>query len=639
MKNLRQTLLILGLALLPVVLSAQTHQRTLYDSTYVVMEESGLSHFYKHVRIRMEDRIGCRNNSVVKASYDPQSAYVEFRDVRVHRANGKVEKIDAPVSDYITPSTRIFWRASEKMVEVGHLEPGDELEYATYKKGFTYALLQDEPGDEMYIPPMRGHYYEIVPFYASQPVDVRVYKLSILKTKFLQYEVYNDDAEADRQVAMDKADAGDRWIYTFTKRDIRPFKSEPSMLAGNDLFCKLLLSTAPDWQSKSRWFYGVNEDYGSFTATPEMQRKVNELVANAKTEFDTLNILTHWVADNMRYAGLTIGHGEGFTLHNVQMNFTDRCGVCKDKASLLIAMLRAAGKQAFPTMTMARSRIDRIPADQFNHCVCAVRLNNGRFQLIDPTWVPNVRELWSSAEQQQGYLIGSPEGIDLQYTPISDPEDHYIRISGRNEIDKNGTMRGSFTITAEGQSDAAVRGVFAGRQSEWQRNLELELLRVAPQAHITSVKHTDNDRYLDQPVSITYANEIPDSAVVTSDENVFTPLTARNLYRCAMGHLGFADTMEHRQHGFQDRCSRLIQITDTITLPREYKHLHFQPVFGVADPSASFGCQYWMEGNRLYFSETVMMGKRVYEPRDWMFVRQCIKFQNLLANNPVVLTR
>jgi hypothetical protein len=37
-------------------------------------------------------------------------------------------------------------------------------------------------------------------------------------------------------------------------------KTEPGMVSKSDVALKLLLSTSPDWQSKSLWFFGVNED-------------------------------------------------------------------------------------------------------------------------------------------------------------------------------------------------------------------------------------------------------------------------------------------------------------------------------------------------------------------------------------------
>lgn len=61
---------------------------------------------------------------------------------------------------------------------------------------------------------------------------------------------------------------------------------------------------------------------------------------------------------------------------------------------MFITMLRAAGFESYPAMTMAGSRIDYIPADQFNHSVTIVKLSNGKYKLLDPTWVPFLRELW-----------------------------------------------------------------------------------------------------------------------------------------------------------------------------------------------------------------------------------------------------
>ncbi|MBR1799053.1 MAG: DUF3857 domain-containing protein [Bacteroidales bacterium] len=649
---MKKTLLTLMLAASGIYVAAQDaalpdkyagyNTVTRFDSTGVYMEESGLSHIQNHVRIAMNSLAGCTQHSTFKMDYDPQSAYCDIERVLVHR-QGNTDTLIWPgrennseVYDYVAPARLIYWGASQKMVEVGHLEIGDELEVWTYKKGFTYALLSDETNaDARYIPPMKGHFYDIVPFYASQPVERKVYQLNILDEKNLQYKVYNGDITTHSEKAAEEG----RSIYTFAKTDIMPLKREPNALANNDIQCKLLLSTSPDWQTKSRWFYGVNEDYGSFTATPELTKKVAEILNGAKDEADSVARLTHWVADNMRYAGISMGEGEGFTLHNVQMNFTDRCGVCKDKASLLVAMLRAAGFKAYAAMTMAGERIDRIPADQFNHSVCAVQLRNGKFQLLDPTWVPNVRELWSSAEQQQGYLIGTPEGADLQETPISDSKNHYIRILNTCKISSTGDLTGTITITAEGQSDAAVRGVFSARQSEWQRNLELELLRIDPRAEIIDITHTDPDHYLDQPVMITYKYSIANYATVDKNTLAFIPLSARNFYSRAMSHLFLKLDQASRQQPFSDRCSRFIDIKEEVSLPEEYTMLHYPMIDGLADPSASFGCGIQMQGKQLTFGENIMLGKRRYEASEWPAFRIAASNQKKMATTPIILTK
>ena len=631
---------------------------TLFDSTGVYVEESGLSHIVRHWRTQMYSYRGCAANIAVKIDYDPLSAHCNIERVLVHRASsGLTDTLvwpgrpdNRPVYDYIAPARMIYWGASQKMVHVGFLDLGDELEVWTYKKGYTYALLADggQPtaglnaafaslpqNDDRYIPPMRGHYYDIVPFWSSEPIVQKVYQLNIQDNKKLQYKAYNGTVGTHRAAA----DEPGRSLYTFTRANIMPLKREPRALAGNDIDCKLLLSTSPDWQAKSRWFYGVNEAYGSFQPTPELQKKVNQLLQGAKDETDSISILTHWVADNMRYAGISMGPGEGFTLHSADMNYTDRCGVCKDKASLLIAMLRAAGFEAYAAMTMAGERIDRIPADQFNHSVCAVKRRNGQFELLDPTWVPNVRELWSSAEQQQGYLIGTAEGCDLMETPISPAEKHYISIVGTSAIDRQGTLTGTLIVTAEGQSDASVRSVFSARQSEWRAALELELLRIAPQAQILDITHTDPDRYLEQPVAITYTYRIPNYASVSKDAVVFTPLAARGIFRRAMAHLNFDLTPETRTQPFSDRCSRLVDIRETVTLPFEPKQVHYPMVDGIADPVASFGCGIQLGGTTLTFGEQAVFSKRLYEAADWPAFRAVAKAQQQLSQTPIILTK
>lgn len=626
------------------------HQITMFDSTMVRMEESGLSHVYQHRRVLMLDYRGCMDNNVVKVDYDPLSAYVEIRKVLVHRYySGKTDTVvglsdnrdsrmsglsDGRVYDYIAPARMIYWGASQKMVEVGHLDPRDEVEVWTYRKGFTYALLGDD--DSRYIPPMRGHFYDIVPFWSDQPIWDKVYTVDVLTSKRLRFGFYNDMSG----VTMDSTVNGDRTVYTFRRHDIMPLKHEPSALADNDMQCKLLLSTAPNWESKSMWFYGVNEDYGSFRSTPEVTAKVKELLKPARSEQDSIAILTHWVADNIRYCGISMGEGEGYTLHNAEMNFRDRCGVCKDKAGMLVAMLRAAGFKSYAAMTMAHERIDRIPADQFNHSVCVVEHRNGEYELLDPTWVPGVRELWSSAEQQQGYLMGLPGGADLMETPVSPAEKHFVRIDGDTKIKADGTLEGRLTITAEGQSDAAVRGVFKARQSEWRGNLERELLRIAPNAEIKSITHTDEDRYLEQPVSITYTFTIPRYATVDGNCLIFVPLSARNFYRRAMGHLSFDTTLTERSQPFADRCSRLVEIKETVTLPGNYRTMDYGArIAGVVSPAVNFGCGFQLDGNKLVFGETAMFNKRVYEAEDWPAFRQAVINQKTIASTPVVLYR
>ncbi|MCF8369465.1 MAG: DUF3857 and transglutaminase domain-containing protein [Bacteroidales bacterium] len=604
-----------------------------FDSTVVDVRESGLSYVHMHKLIKVLTSEGGKSNSVIKFGYDPLSAYVEIKKVKIFRKDGATDEPSLEsVLDYPAPARAIYWGAREKMIEVGRLEPGDAVEIVLFRKGFTYALLGEEPDDERYIPPMRGHYYDIVEFWSKEPVVEKVYQVNLPKDKELQYEFYKGEIRSSVKPA------GDKLVYTFTKKDFSQPNRESNMVASSDEFPKLLLSTSPDWEAKSTWFYGVNEDFGSFETTKEIDRKVAEILQDAKTEMDSVSLLTHWCADNIRYSGISMGEGEGFTLHTGDMTFNDRCGVCKDKAGMLITMLRAAGFESYAAMTMAGSRIDRIPADQFNHSVTIVKLSDGKYHILDPTWVPFVRELWSSLEQQQNYLMGLPEGADLMVTPVSDPQNHYINIKGTSEIMGNGTYKGSFTFEAEGQSDAAIRRIFtSGYISTWRRTLESEFLAVHPRAKITKMDFGSPYNYLDGPIKITIDYEIPGYAVVTENEILFVPVVVSNLFKRTMSHLYVKTDVEERKYNFRDRCSRVVNLYEKVKLPSKVEVEYLPSTEIMSGTGASFKGGFYVEGNQLEVTENIKLNKRIYVPEDWGSFKSAVDSQQKIASEAVIL--
>lgn len=603
-----------------------------FDSTQVDMQESGLTYVTIHNLTKVLTRKGATEINVVKYGYDPLSAWIEIKKAMIHKADGSVVPIDlGNVKDYPAPARAIYWGAREKMLPVGRLDPGDALEVVLYRKGFTYALLQDD--DDRYIPPMRGHFYDIVDFFAPTPVLEKVYRVNIPKSKTLQYEFYNGEVTASAWIE------GEKTVYSFTKKNIMPLKSEARMVALSDVAPKLLLSTSPDWKAKSVWFYNVNEEFGSFESTPEIKAKVDEILKGAKNEMDSVSRLTHWCGDEIRYSGISMGEGEGFTLHKGEMNFTDRCGVCKDKAGMLITMLRAAGFESYPAMTMAGSRIDYIPADQFNHCVTIVKLSDGKYHLLDPTWVPFIRELWSSAEQQQEYLMGVPEGADLATTPVSDPSNHYVKIIGTSELSITGTLSGTVEITAEGQSDAALRGIFRNFKPElWRANIEKELQRIHPKAQLAKLDYADPFAYMAGPMRITVTYRIPEYAVVSGKTIVFTPIVAAQIFKAAQPHL-FVDTgLKERKYAFRDRCSRLVELQETTKIPEIKEVIRIPQSVTQPQGIASFNGGYERKGNILTYSGKAVYSKRIYEAADWQAYKDAVDGQNRFLEQPVMIT-
>lgn len=148
----------------------------LLDSTSVTVQPTGSGSFAVCKIIKIQTPKGAVANRIIKYDYDPLTAFAQFKRVTVYRANGDVINLDVTQAcDYAAPARAIYWGARQIMLEVGMLYPGDIIDYEIDKKGFTYALLTDGGDDESrFIPPMRGQFYDIVPFWATEPTVRKV---------------------------------------------------------------------------------------------------------------------------------------------------------------------------------------------------------------------------------------------------------------------------------------------------------------------------------------------------------------------------------------------------------------------------------------------------------------------------------
>jgi transglutaminase-like putative cysteine protease len=601
-----------------------------FDRTAVRVEESGLSHVDKEVLYKVLDSAGARELQSLTFGYDPLSAWVEVKEMKVLRANGGSETVPlTAVRDYPAPARAIYWGAREIIAPAGRLEPGDGVWVRTYQKGFTYALLAaeaaaDPQADDRYIPPMKGHFYDIVPFYSRIPVKVKSYRLSLPAAKKLQFEMYNGQARhyAHSQGALTE--------YFWEVKDIAPFQNEADMVDPSDVAPKLLISTSPDWQAKSLWFFKVNEDYGSFEFDAEIKAKADEIVRGAKNDWEKISRLTHWVAEEIRYSGISMGPGEGYTLHKGTMTFRDRCGVCKDKAGMLITMLRAAGFESYPAMTMAGSRIDRIPADQFNHSVTLVKVDN-QYHLLDPTWVPGVRELWSSAEQQQEYLMGVPEGADLASTPVSPAANHYVRYRLDSAVGNDGTLRGRVRVEAEGQSDSNLRRIFTRYPlHRWPEALQQEFFHLHPAARVSNVVFPDPFD-IAKPMLIEFRVEIPGFLKQGERTAWLRPLSATLPFQGGLGFLRLNTALEGRKYPFRLRSSQLVEVRETMTFPGKWRSLPPPALKKVSGSGADFSGDFKAGSGSLSVMARLELKKRINQPGDWESVRNgVLEFRKIM---------
>jgi hypothetical protein len=494
---------------------------TVFERTDSDVEPSGLSHVVRHELVKVLTPAGALTLGRQRFDYDPASQYLEIRRVRIHRRGGGVEDIDpAAAADVTQPMHMIYWGARMRCLQLPRLEPGDAVELATYRKGFMIAYLTGDQADDesRYIPPMRGHWYDVQLFQAGRPMLEKTVTVRTPRDKPLQYRIYNGAVFAE--TAFDDSTL----TYRFWQQDCPALPTEWRRADPQDFAPKVVMATVADWQAKSRWFWEVNT--GQFDSNEEIDALVADITDGLKTDEEKVHALNHWSAMNIRYCGLNMGEGEGYVLHPGDMILRERSGVCKDIAGMAITLCRAAGYEVYPAMTMAGSRVEAIPADQFNHCVGAWRKPDGAWHMLDPTWIPFSRYDWSRAEGGQHYVIGTPWGEELAMIPPYAAAENRLTVTVRGRIDPDGTVAGKLRLEGEGQADTRLRRTLGqSARSDRERGLRAWLASLAPGAQLTRWRAGDPQDW-NRPMTVELEFRLPDHAALSRRVCVWKPVAA-----------------------------------------------------------------------------------------------------------------
>lgn len=615
------------------------------------VQENGVTYVDLYTLTKILTAEGVRDGSVLEWPYDPRSSFVEVAEVNVVRDGSRIPVDVSRVLDLPAPQAAIYWQDRVKVLQLPRLQVGDGVEVVAMRKGYNYALLADDEAetlplrdarqtiraadDDRYVPPMPGEYFDIVVMQADAPIVEKRYSLVLPASKRLISREYNGAVWSGTEYTDSTT------THTWWVENVPALPDEPRQPGEQDLAPKVVLSTAPSWQAKSKWFFDVNR--GQFEVTHDIRAHVQQVLAEAglTERSDPMRVakaLNHWVAQNIRYSGQTMGEGEGFTLHPSNVLFEYRSGVCKDIASMSVTLLRAAGLDAYPAMTMAGSRIEDIPADQFNHCVVAWEKSPGDFVMLDPTWVPFTNDIWSKLENEQQYVIGHPDGAALQEIRYSPPHESPLVVRNRAALREDGTLAGTLRLEAGGALDGRLRGLINGSpKRSLAAGIAALLGRACERVEIGAVQYRRPDDFTgDMWVEIAY--ELPRYALAVGDGYELRPAALAVVKdHGALFRAGSTDWAPARQTDILLYNTQRLDVREEIRLPRGWR-LADQPSCPPVDETlASFAGGVEQKDGSLVITALAEVKRRQIPPDHYAGFRKAIAGLDEFAARPIRL--
>jgi hypothetical protein len=197
-----------------------------------------------------------------------------------------------------------------------------------------------------------------------------------------------------------------------------------------------------DWHSVSAWHTPYVDPPAE--VTPSIREKSNELTSQAKTEVDKIRAAAAFVQQtNYVSVDLNLEHGGGYIPRPASQVLAKNYGDCKDKATLLRALLKAAGIDSYLVVIYSGDhrfvRPEWPSPMQFNHAIIAIKVSAetnlptvfemphvGRLLIFDPT-DPATQVGGLPREEQGSYalVIAGSDG-DLVKMPKLDPSSNRI---------------------------------------------------------------------------------------------------------------------------------------------------------------------------------------------------------------------
>jgi hypothetical protein len=223
-----------------------------------------------------------------------------------------------------------------------------------------------------------------------------------------------------------------------------------------------------DWQSIGEWFERLAKDRNKPDAA--ITAKARELVAG-KTDFrDRVDAVASFVQSDIRYVAIEIAIG-GMQPHAATDIFRARYGDCKDKATLLSAMLNAVGiRSTWVLVDTERGMISsEAPSLRGNHMIAAIELptdykpenmysivtekNGKRFLIFDPTWEKTpFGHLERELQGSDALLVDGADSQTIRL-PILKPEQNRVERKATFQLAADGSLEG--TVTEDQMGDIA----------------------------------------------------------------------------------------------------------------------------------------------------------------------------------------
>ncbi|MCB9535869.1 MAG: DUF3857 domain-containing protein [Myxococcales bacterium] len=286
--------------------------------------------------------------------------------------------------------------------------------------------------------------------------------------------------------------------------DVPASPVEPDMPGPSSVRAYVHLSTADGWAEIDRRYRALLD--GRDRPTEALAEQARAWAGDATEPAEVVRRLYAAVADRTRYVALEFGV-RSYKPEHPAVTLARGYGDCKDKATLLVALLRAVGVEAHLTLVRTRNAGDIAPLPAsfalFDHAIVYVPALD---RFVDPTVDRNDPDTLPPSDQGAQALV---VGVDtaLRTLPVQPADTHLLAWDLQVAPTETGDLVGTLRLTTRGQPASVVRRQLEAGGTRRERAEQI-VARRFPGVSLADVEVTGASPAFD-PVEVTARVRLP----------------------------------------------------------------------------------------------------------------------------------
>lgn len=486
-------------------------------------------------------------------------------------------------------------------------------------------------------------YYPIVFYFGgSQPIEKAELSVTVPRGVKIRYELFGQDTSV---VSLKISHNSDYTIYNWSATNDKIYDSDAEA-PSEDYFTPHLVVQIAGYNAGGKYHrvLGSLDDLYAWSYNNVcnlnknnqgvIKRLTDSITAGKKTDWDKVASIFRWVQKNIKYIAIEDGNN-GYVPREATVVLQHRYGDCKDKTSLLTAMIKSQGLKASFTWVGSRDlyyKYTQLPSTIVdNHMIAVWWQNDTTPILLDGTTEFHKMGVIPAFIQGKECMIEKGKGnYEIYNIPVAAPDVNstidstFITING-----DSAAGRGKTVYT--GETQANMMGWFDGMDTSKYKDIVVRRMPKASNKFIVSSATISDISDVNDPFVVNYDFSLPDYLSKSSD-NLYLNM---NLDKWLQNLV----IQKDRWMPVEAQMTSHRKFVCLLKLPANYTISELPESSSYENPKFSFHQDYLKKGNSIILTTDIIINFQIVQGKEMNQFRDMLKALNRAYLKSIVLTK